>query len=202
MMDKNFVNTKEYLFAEGIKRLYDFCKVNNLEVPGITVSNPDNWVFNACAYYRPTYIYINLKKCSNACGELRSRNWNWPGSTTDRTPYGVLAHELGHYVDMQLSDVTYSYSGDYSENLEKKLKIKSITSYCPNHAEWFAELFRLFVTNHSLLKILRPQIHKELSKRFKPVSNSNWKIELGKKCPKRIIANLNNKIPSRSRKKK
>lgn len=34
-----------------------------------------------------------------------------------------------------------------------------ITSYAPNPAEWFAEIFRLFVTNHGLLKQLRPKTY-------------------------------------------
>lgn len=33
-----------------------------------------------------------------------------------------------------------------------------LTSYCPNDNEWFAELFRLFVTNPDLFERVRPRI--------------------------------------------
>ena len=40
----------------------------------------------------------------------------------------------------------------------RPLDAKALTGYCPNDNEWFAELFRLFVTNPDLFRHLRPKI--------------------------------------------
>ena len=51
----------------------------------------------------------------------------------------------------------FSYFGDYSLKLRRESGERQITSYCPNDAEWFAEIMRLFITNHALLYTIRPK---------------------------------------------
>ena len=175
-------------------RVVNFCSVNNIPCPGINVVST-RWNIRSCAYYRPQTIHICIPCCSRPAGEVRSRNWNWPGSTTDRLPTGVLCHELGHHVDWLTGDNKRAYSSDYSTYVfQASGEEKPITSYCDNHAEWFAEMFRLFVTNHALLKALRPGTWKELSRRWKPISGDDWIVQLGADVPTRIVENLKRKI--------
>jgi len=35
----------------------------------------------------------------------------------------------------------------------------ALTSYCPNDHEWWAEMFRLFMTNSDLLRLVRPKTY-------------------------------------------
>lgn len=190
----NYYNmTKFEIYKYGIERILEFCDANKIIFPQFLPCEKKGWDFDAVAYYRPYYIKICIEKCSNLSGFTRSRNWNWPGSTTDKTPYGVLAHELGHHIDYIFSDQKGKYFGDFSKKLCDKTGEKPISGYNPNHAEWFAEIFRLFTTNHALLKILRPNTYKELEILFKPISNLDWKIALGD-APLHILQNLENKI--------
>lgn len=184
--------TAEGLLQMGQYRMERFCKVNKIHIPSVTVCEEWNW--GACAFYRPQGIQIHLPSCGRPCTEFQTRNWTWPGSTTDREPYGVICHELGHHCDWTASDRQGSYFGDYSVNTRKESREAQLTSYCPNDCEWFAEMFRLFVTNQALLKLLRPKTWESLSIRWIPVSSEDWREELGPIVPSRIVANLEKKI--------
>ena len=186
--------TRQELLEVGIERSQEFCRVNALEFPELRVILKEDWRFDACAYYRPDYIAI----CPERCASLGygGRSWSWPGYVVDRTPYGVIAHELGHMVDRLLSDQKSSYHGDYSVTLRGIVREAPITSYCPNDAEWFAEIFRLFVTNSGLLAQIRPRVFDALSHRFIPVSKPSWQSELSSvvDVPERIVKAARNKI--------
>lgn len=186
--------TRDGLFQRGIARIGNFCEANALPVPLITPVNASVWWFDVCAYWRPNEIVICLEKCATAAPDVECRNWNWPGSTTDREPFGVLAHELGHCADWHNSERRGEYFGNTSVEIRKASGEKPLTSYCPNDAEWFAEHFRLFVTNHALLRLLFPKTHALFSERWKPVSDEDWMKELGPTVPARIIRTLTNKI--------
>lgn len=182
-----FLQTQTALLNRGKERIKEFCKVNNISLPKVIVQSRDSWSFSACAYYRPEVITICLEDCGRPASEAMSRNWSWPGSTVDRTPYGVLAHELGHHVDYLTSDKKFTYSGDYSIKLRKQSGEPPITTYCPNDGEWFAEVFRLFVTNPDLLRRIRPKTYKLLIYSLLPCSELSWKEALGKNCPERVL---------------
>lgn len=193
---------KDELYNAGLVRVKAFCEANSLPVPDITDVPDEEWSVGKCAYYRPGHIGIRLciKECAWPSNNNRSRNWNWPGSTTDREPYGVLCHELGHHADWHKGVDKGLYWSEYSTSVMQEAgDEKCITSYCDNNAEWFAEMFRLFITNHALLKALKPKTHDILTRRrgWKPVSNDNWKTELaaaGFKPPTHIVENLEKKI--------
>lgn len=185
---------KETLYWRGYRRLEKFCNVNDIYFPTCVTHKRDEWHFCACAYYRPEEIHICLEECASPATENQVRNWNWPGTLTDREPYGVLCHELGHHCDMLASETKYRYSGSYSINMMKESGERPITSYCPNPAEWFAEMMRLFVTNASLLKLVRPKTHALISKRWTAVSHDDWQVELGEGVPSRILNNILKKI--------
>lgn len=185
---------REVLLQRGTQRVKDFCTANDLPIPDIVPVSRESWVEDVCAYYRPQVIRICLTKCADECDERVGRNWNWPGNTTDRTPYGVLCHELGHHCDILKSYAKGEYFGDYSIELRKASREDKLTRYCPNDAEWFAEMFRLYVTNSELLALLRPRTWVRLSRDFKSVSNPDWREELGKDVPEKVVENLEHKL--------
>lgn len=185
--------TRRGLFDRGVIRVIRFCRENHLPIPRIVAIPPDQWRVHACAYYRPGEIKICLEDCAQPCTATRTRNWNWPGSTIDREPYGVLCHELGHHADYHAGRKKGEYYSEYCEYVQKKSGEPPISGYCPNPAEWFAEMFRLFVTNYALLAQLRPATVEVLSKLWTPVSSPDWRAELGPDVPERVVRSLINK---------
>jgi len=124
------------------------------EMPG---NRPD---FGVCAYYRDNTIFI----WPNACALIgvAGRSWSYPGYVVDRTPYGVLAHELGHHTE----GAHGTQGGIVAKAWRHETGEAPLTGYCPNDNEWFAEIFRLFVTNPELLSLLRPKMYVLLNKRW------------------------------------
>lgn len=167
---------REQLYRVGVARLQQFCRTNNLDIPRVERIPRADWRFDSCAYYRPVYIAICVEQCAQK--GFGGRQWSWPGYVVDRTPFGVLQHELGHHVDIVLSGMKHGYQGSFSQLMRFSCNEEPITSYCPNDAEWFAEIFRLFVTNPDLLRLLRPKAYGELSKKFDPVVSKDWKAVL------------------------
>jgi hypothetical protein len=193
----NQVVNKSVLYSLGIRRVRRFCKLNKLQCPEFKYHSKETWHWDHCGYYRPTTINVCVHKCAQTAGEARSRNWNWPGSKTDRTPYGVVCHELGHHIDWLLSDKEGKYYGDYSIGLHNESEESALTSYCPNEAEWFAEMFRLFVTNPSLLCVLRPTTFDLMCYKLTPVINFEvvpWQEAFPFPPPSRIIEVLEKQI--------
>lgn len=162
------------LFAQGLDLMLQFGKLNNFVLP-MTHQWPkeDRWPFpHACAYYRPNQITICVRRCAHI--GTGGASWSFPGYTVDRTPYGVLAHELGHHVDHHMSDRKGRYFGDYSIKMRAEVDEPKLTNYCPNDAEWFAEMFRLFMTNPELLRYLRPRTYAALRRDFEPPEKRAW----------------------------
>ena len=193
----NTDETRIGLQTDAVSLMALFCDKNKLAIPELRLTSLGDWKFDwVPAYYRPQYIDICTTKCSFPAAPLRSRNWNWPGATTDKTPYGVIAHELGHHVDWTVSEVKWRYYGNFSKDLHAASGEPPITDYeADKFWEWFAECFRLFLTNAALLKLLRPRTYALLRARFEPVScESDWKSNLVGDPPERIVSNLQNKI--------
>lgn len=188
------ITTKYSLSERGRERMELFCETNEIDPPKLTIDlfgpTSEFHTFDTCGYYRKSHIHVCPVKCANVATEAQVRNWNWPGSTTDREPFGVICHELGHHCDWLSGSTKYKYSSEYSVEVMKRSGEKPITSYCPNPAEWFAEMFRVFVTNAALLKIVRPKTYSVLLESWMPVSSSDWRKELGGNVPDRILKNL------------
>lgn len=195
--------SKDLLYDYGVVRVTRFCMANKIPIPTIRPVSLSSWVVDACAFYRPDEeryrkwshagISICIEKCASAATQEQNRNWNWPAGITDRTPYGVLCHELGHHCDYLAGEKKWSYGSEYSTDVMEKSGERSITSYDPNPAEWFAEMFRLFVTNHMLLHLIRPKTWDILVQRWKPVSRDDYLKQLGK-VPPRILKSIHNKM--------
>ena len=176
----------------GIFLLKKFEKASGISCPEI-IQWPETkiWYFGVCAYYRPTKIVVNVKKCANT-GSV-GRQSSYAGYVVDRTPYGVLAHEMGHHVDRTLSDIKGPYFGNFSKDLRARTREKKITNYCPDDAEWFAEIFRLFLTNPDLLYNLRPKTYAELHDRFPLWPRTPWQ-EILEDAPERTKLQAEKKI--------
>lgn len=162
----NVSRLKDELFVAGVERVKSWCVRNSISIPMIEYmkDEPD---FGTCAYYRNKWIYIWVQHCA-------SIGYSYPGYVVDRTPYGVLCHELGHHVDKAHG----ASGGIVASKLRRATGEKPITSYCPNDNEWFAEIFRLFVTNPSLLKLLRPKSYRYLDSKYFSVETKSWRVIL------------------------
>jgi hypothetical protein len=198
--------TRLELYRRGEARVVAFCRLNALTWPEFRPTwNRKDWRFSVCAYYRASYIAI----CPDACARpgtspIAARNaWSWPGYSTDRTPYGALAHELGHHVDYWHGAPEHrgAYWSNFSSETWEAAKEPPLTSYLSTatrdmviRAEWFAEMFRLFVTNAALLKLLRPRTHALLAARFHAVSGADWATELGSDVPARFLEAVAKKV--------
>ena len=186
--------TKPSMLGRGAALMTRFCEANALPVPKINVVKREDWKFDPCAYYRPVYVAICVEKCA-AIG-YTGMQWSFPGHSVDRTPYGALAHELGHHADRTRSERTGLYYGDFSVAMRQRCAEAPLTSYCPNDAEWFAEMFRLFVTNPDLLAKLRPATHADLLTHFKPVFADSWRERLDG-APERTILSIDRKLTAK-----
>lgn len=183
---------KESLMARGRKVMETFCGANAVPPPEIRESDSGKWSWSMCAYYRPTRgIVICVPRCA-AIGTV-GRQWSYPGYTVDRTPYGVVQHELGHHVDVLRGERKGAYWSEFSAAVRGTAGEKPITSYCPNDAEWFAEMFRVFVTNPDFLLQLRPRTHRELRACFEPVFTDTWRERLAG-APARTITAAERKV--------
>ena len=186
------VISKSKLFEQGCELLTAFCNLNRIEIPKVVVVEPEEWMYRVCAYYRSGIIYINVKRCAQI--GLGGRAWSYPGYVIDRTPYGVLQHELGHHVDVLYGKNKGKYYSEFSANLRRESLEAPLTGYCPNDAEWFAEMFRLFVTNPNLLHKLKPKTYHGLaSKGFKPYFKDDWLARL-RGAPSRIAWQAEKKV--------
>lgn len=179
------------LLASGMELLKEFCEENSLSQPDIHIVHPDLWRFDACAYYREDEITICPRRCAPIGRAARA--WSYPGYVIDRTPHGVLQHELGHHVDRERSGIKGAYGGDFSVALRAKVGEPKLTNYCPNDWEWFAEMFRLFITNSDLLKAVRPRTYTELRQLYRPVVDAPW-AEVLKDAPPRTIEMAGKKV--------
>jgi len=188
---------KQELLARGESLMQTFCVLNKLEAPRLEIVPKGDWEFQGtCAYYRPSYIKLCVERCA-AIG-VAGMAWSFPGYSVDRTPFGVVAHELGHHVDIVRSGRTQGYRGTFSIQLRKTSGEERLTSYCPNDAEWFAEMFRLFVTNPNLLKIVRPKTYALIRELYTPAVEGTWEEVLAdapertrEACRKKVQKGLN-----------
>jgi hypothetical protein len=175
------------LLDEGYALLVKWCDLNGVSIPEVKRWYTDA-PFDACAYYRGGVINIWPNECASIGTNVRQ--WSYPGYVIDRTPYGVLQHELGHHADQ-----AYNYRGGiYSQDWRKETGEAAITGYCTNDMEWFAEIFRLFVTNPDLLAKLRPRTFTKLINQWpQRAENRRWEQVLFT-APERWIRATQNKI--------
>lgn len=160
---------KYQMFDAGVAHVTRFCERNQIAAPTIEVTKEPTQ-YGTCAFYRSGVIFIWPDAC--AFIGTSGRLWSYPGHTVDRTPYGVLAHELGHHVDGAHGSRP-SREG-YGFRWRTETQEKPLTGYCRDDNEWFAEIFRLYVTNPDLLRLERPKAYALLRAHWEPVEDRTW----------------------------
>jgi hypothetical protein len=175
--------TKQVLFQFGVTRINTWCVANSIKAPYVYANWQGNCDFGVCAYYRKGTISIWPNQCA-AIGTA-GRQWSFPGYCVDRTPFGVLAHELGHHVDC-----AHGAAGGTLSHIWRPIDPVPLTSYCLNDNEWFAELFRLFVTNPDLLRVVRPRIWSLFDHSWISVETRDWQTVLAS-APRQLAAARN-----------
>lgn len=147
---------------ESAAVLKEFCELNNIPKPKIAFYKSP---YGECGYYkyRSKVICIDPSACAREVANPAMRSWSHPHYFTDRTVYGVLHHEFGHYLHEYLK-------------FPRIPKERQITSYEPNTDERFAESIKLFLGNPDLLRAYDPKRYaKLLALGLKPVIDKDWK---------------------------
>lgn len=192
---------KETQYPSGVSLAEGFCTVNGMTMPMVIRLRPTDRAYHLapCGFYRPNAIAIMVEKCASL--GFGGRAWSWPGYAVDRTPYGVIQHELGHHVDNHFSHPDRLFSQEiYTESGEAPMtgyrgKDSAADTFC---REWFAEIFRVFVTNPDLCAKLRPKFFNALVTRgLKPAVEGAWHDVLTRhRAPDRILEQAGKKISS------
>lgn len=155
--------TRDELAVQGRLAVEIFCLANDITIPRIYQHNPGD---GSCGLYEKGCIYVHTPSCARP--GYGGPAWSWPGYIVDRTPYGVHCHELGHMVD----DI---YRWRLGREVRRATGEDRLTGYCPNTAEWWAEMFRLFVTNPHLLSLIRPRTYEAmLAWSLRQVEDRSW----------------------------
>lgn len=161
--------TKDFLVTVGWAMITKFCNTNKIVKPDVHVMD-GRPVDGVCGRYyrRHNKILIWPRACA-ALGQ-GGRSWSVPGYPVDRTPVGVLCHELGHHVDRN--------PGRPSRYWPARTREEPVTSYAPDNGEWFAEMFKLFMTNPDLLRLIRPRTYDLMGARWTPIEDRPWNVVL------------------------
>lgn len=199
------MQTRDELYWQGANLMKGWCRLNNIEEPLLIRLKPTDRLYHlaTCAFYRPRCITIMVEKCARQ--GMGGRAWSWPAYVIDRTPFGVVQHELGHHVDEVKSTRPLKVKEDmFSYRVYQESKEEPLTGYLGTDREaqtffkeWFAEIFRLYVTNPNLCKKLRPKFSATMVKeRLHPMNDDGWRIRLREDfhAPSRIIDQAQKKI--------
>lgn len=152
----------------GKDLIFSFCDLNDIRKPKVTEFDKHSQYFG---FYqdRSRNLFVNIKKCVKPVNTPGFR-WSYTGYKCDLTPAGVMAHELGHYVDELLKHP--------SKKIRNLVGNEShVTSYeIGNRYEIFAEAFRLFILNPDLLKKARPKRYHFFTSYcgLQPIILNNW----------------------------
>lgn len=201
------MNDKDALFNDGVRLASAWCELNGTSMPTVRrLAHSDRLYHLAtCAFYRPTTITIMVEKCASR--GHGGRAWSWPAYAIDRTPYGVIQHELGHHLDHVKSEPAKSrddVQSLFSWKIHDASHEPPMTGYLGTDAhaptffmEWFAEIFRVFVTNPDLCRRLRPKFYAAMLERgLQPVPGGSWnEALLAHGAPSRIIEQARKKMP-------
>jgi hypothetical protein len=174
--------SKERLLYKGIELIEEFSEVNGLRLPKIYT------VYGSTGFYGIIYpkgkneIHINMTACRPAV-KTPGYDWTFPGYIQDLTPYGILAHEFGHYI----SDVLGKKFRKNFFNM-KRIEPDVTSSDSRGLDERMAEAARLFITNPDLLKKGRPVRYNLLREHYEPIVKNKWTTVLVNAHPKIITA--------------
>ena len=162
--------TKDELAERSVKHIQNFLQMNNLPVPEFVMSEyPDaKNKFQKTGHYsrKEGKVYLNAANTRNPVMKPGGMQWSYPGYKVDKTPLGVLAHEIGHHIDhtMKFDENAFPYKGE------------KVTGYEPTVHEAIAESLRLFMLNPDLLHTIAPKRYQFfLDNGLKPTVKQPWK---------------------------
>lgn len=162
--------TKDELAEKSVKHIQDFLKKNGLPVPEFVMHEyPDaKNKFQKTGHYsrKEGKVYLNAANTRNPVMKPGGMQWSYPGYKVDKTPLGVLAHEIGHHIDhtKQFDTDSFPYKGE------------KVTGYEPTVHEAIAESLRLFMLNPDLLRTIAPKRYQYfIDNGLKPTVRGSWK---------------------------
>ncbi len=181
------------LYFAGIDAATTFLERNDITVPEfVNLDEPTRnnqrllHFIGTCGFYRRSVVHVSVARCASPAKAPMSRMWSYPRHKIDRTPIGVVAHEVGHHVDTML--------GYPSRSIPKDLWRRPVSGYEPNASELFAESMRLFILNPHLLKSGSPLRYEFLrGLGLQPATRQKWDTKL-KKAPERVVTAARNWI--------
>ncbi len=175
----NIQNKKLSLFTLGCSLVQEFLTLNNIKIPEISLKPLYYSDMRNTGIYRPNkelqHIFVNLDVTAWPVSKPGQMRWSHPGWKTDRTAYGVVAHETGHHVEYMLARAKTFKLKQWKE--AAYLDKKKVTSYEPNYAEAFAESMRVFICNSELLRYGIPARYKYITEvlGLKPIIADDYK---------------------------
>jgi hypothetical protein len=172
---------KYNLLERGLELISEFSIHNKIRKPRVFIYDGENK--NAYGLFYPdNVIQINIKSCRTPV-KTPGYDWTFPGYVQDLTPYGILAHEFGHYISDRLGK-------QFRKNFIKIHHIESNVTSSDNRGldEKMAEAARLFLTNPDLLKKGRPLRYQIFREYYEPIIKHRWKTVLKNAHPKIIAA--------------
>ncbi len=189
---------KDFLLAEGVARARAWLDDHRISQPHhLFLSREEanrfrkgflreGWTAAHCIVDSKSAIAVDLKRCRVAA-RIPGWSWTFPGYKVDATPFGVVCHEYGHHVDHTLGGKAgLSNRRAWKDVIDNE---EEVSGYEPNHREAFAEAFRLFLTNPSLLREGRPERWEYFTEtlQLRPPHEHPWRTVLKHAHP-RIVA--------------
>lgn len=150
---------KATLYGYGVQFGSNFLDVNRIEKPRFTartlVRAGQAHGSYGCGHYVHSSgpngtVIVDPDACATPAEGIAMR-WSFPGYKIDRTPVGVVAHEVGHHVDHMLG-----YPSRTAE-WRSAMRGDKVSSYEPNASEAFAESMRILITNFFFLGAVAPK---------------------------------------------
>jgi hypothetical protein len=156
-----YAMTKEQLFTLGCEYTQRWLEANQLHAPGYRVGRLAAKPHGSygCGYYSAQHKMVLVDPAACAVpAKGAARQWSFPAYAIDRTPVGVVAHEVGHHVDAAMG-----YPSSAQEWQHPLIEREHISGYEPNASERWAETLRLFILNPALLRRWRPRRYSYLT---------------------------------------
>lgn len=174
------IYTKQQLCEMSISLINDFCDLNNIPKPEFNIdwgTGTTQSKGTVCGHFTfgTNVLHLQPNKCANP-----NPNGDWPGFFYDRTCYGVMCHEFAHYVD-NLSPSLFNVKL-ISAELRQIANEPSFNKDPKDDYEYFADVFKLFISNPDLLKLVRPNTFKLLTEKYKllPIVSDDYITVLNK----------------------
>lgn len=180
---------KEELYRVGVEYARLFLDVNDIKHPTfvtfeetekypklavvLSLAKQNPLVGGLTAFYRLGCVCVNVPVTALPVKHPQYRSWSYPGWKTDRTAVGVVAHEVGHYVEEHLR---FAGKLDYAGNAWREIiRGKKVSGYEPKPSEAWAESMRLFILNPKLLRAAIPRRYEFISQLLRPSETRSWK---------------------------